>query len=282
MSYFPPQFKDFGKNLNDLFKKKYDYSNTVTIKRSTDSGLKVETKAQSADNALSGSVKLSYKEKGLGDFEATNTSGGDLKGKAKFTDLADGVVATLETAMNSGFSAGVTVDYTQDHFAGSANLNIKEVEDAKEGDASVSWAGSVTAAAGWEGISLGGKVNYGAGDKAPTYDMGFNFAEDDFQFSLVTADSTVTARFFQQVSKNLQSGFKFDSNNTVTVGIQNKLDSATTLKASINTQGVVNTALNYTLANPSCQVNVASQFQTAGGLSWTSKKYGLGLTLGDF
>ena len=86
--------------LNDLFKKKFDYENTVTVKRSTASGLKIETVGKQVVNdkktSLGGSVKLSYKEKGLGEFEASNNHAGNLTGKAKFTNLADGVVATLE------------------------------------------------------------------------------------------------------------------------------------------------------------------------------------------
>lgn len=287
MSYTPPQFKDFGKGLNDLFKKKFDYENTVTIKRSTASGLKIETVGKQVVNdkktSLGGSVKLSYKEKGLGEFEASNNHAGNLTGKAKFTNLADGVVATLESTLNSKFKASAQVDYTQDHVAASAKVQLAEGADAHV------TSGTVAGVVGYEGISLGAALNFSnAGGKfgSPDVQMGFNFAENDFQFALTTENSkagpVVRAKFFQQVNATLQSGFQFDSDNTVTLGFQNQLDKDTLLKTTISTSGVINTALNYTLANPSAQVNLATQFNTTNGLDWAAGKHGVGITLGDF
>lgn len=287
MSYTPPQFKDFGKGLNDLFKKQFDYANTVTVKRTTATGLKIETVGKQvvkdSKTSLGGSVKLSYKEKGLGEFEASNDTAGNLKGKAKFTSLADGVVATLETNLNSKFKASGQVDYTQDHFASSAKVQLAEGKDAHV------TSGAVSGVVGYEGISLGASLafsNASGSFGAPDVQMGFNFAENDFQFSLNTENAkgtpVVRAKLFQQVNATLQSGFQFDSDNTVTVGFQNKLDKDTILKTKISTSGVIDTAIKYTLANPSAQINVATQFKTTNGLDWNASKYGVGITLGDF
>lgn len=287
MSYTPPQFKDFGKGLNDLFKKKFDYANTVTVKRTAANGVKIETVGKQEVNkdvtSLGGSVKLTYKEKGLGEFEVSNNTKGNLKGKAKFTNITDGVVATLESNLNQKFKVSAQVDYTQDHFATSAKAELAEGKDAHV------TSGSVAAVGGFEGISLGASLaftNKSGSFGSPDMQMGFNFAEDDFQFSLITENSeggpVVRAKFFQQVNSTLQSGFQFDSDNSVTLGFQNKLDKDTILKTKFSTSGAIHTAINYTLANPSAQINVATQFKTTNGLDWSPAKYGVGITLGDF
>jgi len=282
MSFTPPKYGDFGKSLNDLFSKKFDYENKVTVKRTAANGLSVETGVVSAKN-LSGSVKLVYKEKGLGEFEASHDTSGNLKGKAKFTNLAKGVVAILESTLNNTFKAKATVDYAQDKFAASADLTVAE---AKQGAHNVN--ASLAGVVGAEGISLGAQLNFSNASGSfdtPDVNMGFNFAENDFQFSLVTettkAGPFVRAKYFQQVSKDLQSGFQFDSDNTVTLGFENKLDNSTIWKNTLSTKGVINTAIQHTLANPRAQLNLAASFNTTNGFDWSAQKYGLGVTLGE-
>jgi hypothetical protein len=285
MSYNPPQFGDFGKGLNDLLKKKFDFKNQVTIKRATSHGLKVETGVV-VGKSLDGSVKLTYKEKGLGEFEASNSTSGVLKSKAKFTDLSPGVTLTVESELSKTIKITKTVDYKQDHFSGRVKASFKEADPTQKTTSEK--AVSVAAAVGWDGISIGGEVSGSSKTEFKEFEknFGFNFAEDDFSFSLQTEQANdkspiVSARFFQKVNADLQSGFKFDSNNVITIGSEYKLDKSTVLKHSICTKGVVQSAINHTLSNPSVQLNLAAEFNTENFFSWSTNKYGLGFTLGD-
>jgi hypothetical protein len=280
---------------SDLLSKKFDFDDLkLTIKRKTACGLAVDTSATASGGALSGSVKLVYKEKGLGDFELSDNTNGKLKAKAKLTNLQKGVVVTIEPAVTTKLSLNTTVDYSQDNFALTAGLNLTEVpavaasDEKKAVPASVASAFNVAAVVGFEGISLGGKVTGNLSDgSSPDVNMGLNFAEDDFQFSLITetgeSGPIVKAKFNQQVNADLQSGFEFSNpDNTLTLGSQYRLDSATLFKSTISTSGIIKTAIQHTLANPRAQVNLASEFSTTNGFDLSANQYGLSVTLGDF
>jgi len=290
-SFFPPQYGDFGKAYNDLATKQMkdeDYVTKLTIKRTAAHGLKIETSATSA-TGIEGALKMSYKcPKTKNEFEVSDNTNGKLKAKAKITDLADGVVVTVEPAQDKGlFAVKATVDYQQDRFCGSAELNVNETQDKETKKRSQTHNMALSGVVGMDGISVGAKLNF-EGSKCSDYNMAFNFAEDDFQFTLITETTkekkpVVRAKFFQQVNADLQSGFQYDSpSNVVTLAFQKKLDAVTTVKAAVTTEGLVNTALQHTLSNPRAQLNLAAQFKTVNGLSLSAaEKYGINWTVGD-
>jgi hypothetical protein len=289
MPFTPPLYSDFGKSFNDLSTKQMkdeDFVTKLTVKRNAANGLKIETSATS-NTKLDGSVKIAYKcPTSKNEFEASDNTTGKLKVKAKITDLAEGVVVTVEPSVSKSlFAAKTTVDYKQDSFCGSAVVNVNETKD-KEGKNGWKHDVALSGAVGMEGISLGAKFNF-EGSKCTDCNMGFNFAEDDFQFTMITetdnAKPVVRVKFFQQVNANLQSGFQYDSpSNVITLACQKKLDNVTTFKAAVNTQGLVNAALQHKLCNTAGQVNLAAQFKTTNGMSLGKMdKYGINWTLGD-
>jgi hypothetical protein len=264
----------------------------LTVKRKTASGLAVETTTTSSGNNLAGSVKLTYKEKGLGEFEVSDNTKGALKGKAKFTNLQPGVVLTLEPSCTPTFAMKTTVDYSQDNFTVSGALTATESTTPATGDkaatSSFSTDVALSAVAGFEGVSLGGSVEAKSKDDyAQDFNMGLNFAEDDFNFSLVTstdkkAGPIVTGRFFQKVSADLSSGFQFTNpSNEVTLGSEYRLDSKTVFANSVSTAGAIKLGVEHILSNPAAKVNLACS-GTTSGLNLAVAKYGLSVTLGDF
>lgn len=273
----------------DLGKKQFDYFNKFTVKRATANGLKVETSVTSADD-LSANVKLSYTEKGLGAFEASEDTSGVLKTKAKFTDLHPGATVTVEPSFNGLLTVKSTAEYSQENFAVAATLQVKEskVEDetTKKKVSQYTPTSSIAAVLGFDGISIGGKLS--VADKKfsePDVNLGFNFAENDFQFSVVTETAekkghSVSAKLFHQVNSDLQSGFAFASPaNTVTFSNQYNLDKSTVLKSSVSTTGKFQASVQNT--SKFGRFNLAAQFQSANGRSFKSEKYGLSYTVGD-
>jgi len=300
MPFVPPFYADLGKSSKDLLTKKFDYANQMVIKRTSACGLKIETTVQS-EKSLTGSVKLTYKQKGQ-EYEASQSTAGDLTGKVKFTDLSPGVVLTIDPTIANAQKLKTTVDYSQDNFSASAVLDVtavpafeKDVTVEKDGKKEVvkekvplsfKSANSVSAVVGFDGISLGAKVAFDNAFVNPDMNMAFNYGEKDFQFTVATETRkdgpAIVGKFFQQVNSNLQSGFSFESpENKLTLASQLNLDSATIFKNTLSTDGIVNASIQHTLANPKVQVNLAGQFKTANFREFTSQKYGLGFTLGD-
>jgi len=284
MSFTPPKYGDLGKVVNDLLNDDFSYKNKLTIKRKTASGLKVDTSTTFKGKGYSGQVKAVYKDKSIGELELVGSTTNEFTSKLKLSKLAEGVKATVKAALKGGKkSFGTTVNYAQENFAATVDLGLK---DDKTG------AVTVGAVVGFEGVSLGGQLKSKVSDTfafgSPQLNMAFQIAEDDFSFGLATEHlednaTGLLAKFHQSVSKTSERAllFAFPA-NTLTLVNKYALDDVTTLKTSVTTDGTVKTALKHTLAQPKVQLKLATEFATTNGFDLTAKKYGLGVTLGDF
>lgn len=287
MPYKPNKYGDFGKNANDLLDDDFNFGNKLTIKRKTASGLKVDTAISVKNGGLAGKVKTVLKDKEIGEVELTADTSASFNFKAKLTQLGEGIKATIKGSVkDKDFSGGVTADYSQESFAGTVNVGLK---DAKE-----VLSGSVGAAAviGFDGVSLGAQAKSKVDNKfafsSPDVNMAFQIAEDDFTFGLSTetlaqGEVGLRAKFHQTINSSTERALLFQSSeNVLTFATKYALDDVTTMKHSVSTTGVLQTAITHKLANPAAKINLATQFKTTNGFDLTATKYGLGITLGDF
>jgi len=291
MAFVPSKFADLGKQVKDLLSDDFKYDNKLVIKRTTASGLKLQSTTTAKNSGLKGAFKGTVKDKSLGELEVQGDTSNIFSAKLKLTKLAPGVKTTVKVTSgakkegDATFSSSVTADYSQDNFSSTLDLCLKEKAEGYSG------AISGSAVVGFEGVSVGITGNAKVDNKFAVTpflpNMAFEIAEDDFSFGLATEtldnDVGLRAKFFQKVNGDTQRGLLFSSpENLLTVASKYNLDSSTTLKTSVCTNGIVQAAVKHTLFNPKMQLNLSTQFKTTNGLDLTAQKYGLGVTLGDF
>jgi len=280
-----PTFGDLNKKASDLFKKKFDYDNVVKIKRTTASGLKVESTMKST-KGLVGSVKGTFKDKDFGEVEFQASTKDIFNGKLKLTTLLDGLTVTLKTQLGQKkptdpeFTFNVCNKYVLDDLTATLDVNFGDYGDAIKPSAKV---GAVYAI---DGVSLGASVDIKkAGDDFKAdINAAFEVAEADFTLGLATSKGPgLVGSIYQKVSSSHFRSIKFEfPSNTATFATQYGIDADTTVKASLSTAGVVQTALETVLANPAAKLNFATSYATTNGLDLSVQKYGVGVSLGDF
>jgi len=277
MAFVPPQFINLGKRTKDLFKKQYDYKNEVKVISKAENGVVVESGGYYQAKGLAGYSKVNWTDKSIGAFEVEAHSSGEYKGKL-VTNKYEGVGVTLE-----GAPAALSVEaaYAKDAFAASA----KVTHAIEKGDTTV----NVGAVVGFDGISVGGNVDFNAANpSSPTdYNIGAECAQKDLVGTIVTSNKLIdiTASYFQTISSRLVLGssllVKPESRIFVTGG-EYSLDKFTTLKFKGDSVGVVGTAVIHTLTNPAAKVGVSAQFDTQSSNPFSPQKFGLSLSFGDF
>jgi len=276
--FTPPLWGNFGKSVKDLFTKKYTYKNQAITKHNAKNGVTLESGGVYT-NELSGYVKVTQKSKDLGTAEVNIETSGKADGKVKFDQYLKGLVLTVSG--NEKPSAKVNVDYSQEYFAGSANVDtaIKSMQTKVEG----------TAVVGFEGLAIGGQAKFDvSGDnELEDYNAGVEYTQEDFTATVQSGDKTekITASYFQKVSPDLQVGASVDfgkGGRVLTIGDEYQLDADTTLKGKLNTKGVVSAVVEHRLANPKLQFGVAASFNAFNGAPVVADNFGLTLTFGDF
>lgn len=295
MSFRPILFGDFNKNVDDLNEtsvaSKFDFSNSVTIKRNTGLGLSVSTTATLADD-VSGEVEAVYKSSDFGKLTVNQQTSGAMFIKAKLTKLVDNLTANVEAYDNVEYVNGgkmtlkTSAQFLQDNFTVDGGLSVINNGEGKYGSSLY-----LKASAGMDGFSVGGSVvlDPQGENKVSAYDAGIRYEQDNVNFNVQTAKtgSKIKAGYYHRVNSSNSVGLLgvFDrENNTRTLTVVNDydIDANTCTKVSLDTTGVARVALEHSLADPRVRVNVAQSFNFAGGSKFTADKFGLGLTFGDY
>lgn len=284
MPFTPPVFGNFGKNLNDLLKKKYDFNLSATTTNKTANGLTFETKGVNNGKAIVGSTKVTAKNLGskAAEFEGEVDTSGTAKAKLTTKKLLDNTKVTV-SGNGAKSSGALEVEYAQDFIAVKTKVDVNAKKADFEGSATI----------GQDGLSVGGVVKgnltfEGTQAAVKDYNVGFQYAGADYQAALVTENKgdKVKVSYFHQVNSAhaLGARFTYDQNSGsrgLELGTQYKVDGATTLKVKADTSGDVSTNVEHTLSNPKVKVNVSSGFD-AKSYSFKTNKFGVGLSFGDY
>lgn len=275
----PTLFGDFGKKNNDLFSKKYDFTNSFKIINKTSSGVELE----SALKGGQGTVKTTMNCPKHGKAEVTVSSAAKPLVGAKFTTekLCKGL--KLVVSGNEGLKGGVDADYQKDNFTASTKIALGA------GAPVVTVAGSF----GLDGVTIGGEAILDSGSQAvKEFGAGWQYAQKDFTGTIRTRTSdksdTVTASYFFTTATGSQVGtsYQYDLNknaSSVQVGTEFKYGADTVVKAKANSAGVVTTAIEHVLREPLIKVNAAFEFGAGFQVTnFTPAKFGFGFTCGDF
>jgi voltage-dependent anion channel protein 2 len=276
----PPQFKNLGKKTADLFKKQYDYKNELKVV-SKSSGAKIESGGYQAKGGLVGYTKANWTDSILGDAEMEIHSSGTAKQQFKLNNITDGVNATF-VATGAG---AVSVDTTYEQDLVSANF--KAAHNLRKSSTAL----SASAVCGYEGVLVGGNINFDVANlAAPTdYNFGAEYSQKDLTATLVTSNKLedITASYFQKVSGDVQLGASITvkpetGTRLFTFGTNYVLDKATTIKAKANSSGIVGTSVTHVLAAPKAKVCISAEFDSLASDSLRAQKLGVSVNLGEF
>jgi hypothetical protein len=280
MAFTPPQYKDFGKKVSDLFSKGFDFKNELTvISKGTGSakGIEIESSACSG-KSLTGNLKASQKGTKLGaDAEINCGTTGNCSAKLTFGNLIPN--GKLTTSINQDCNWNNEVAFSQDFFTGLFKFNTNF-----SGKMGFSAAGAI----GYDNVAVGGTVS-GSDAGIKDYNCGAEYSNGNLIAAMMTSDQgdNISCSFFQKISKGFSVGTQLAiqseaGTRTLTVGSDYALDSVTNLKTTANSNGCVKAAVSHVLANPGCKINVSAEFDALSSDVLKANKMGVSFTLGDF
>jgi hypothetical protein len=283
MAFVPPQFKDFGKKVNDLLKKQFDFKNEIKTVNKSSNGVSIETSANQGKDGLAGNCKINHKDKELGGEVEFNVSTAGNAGATNAKITFDKLIPNGKVSVsgNANPSATVEATYAKDFFAGT--LNASSNFNGKQGL-------NASGALGFDGVAVGGTASCClASGSVKDYSFGAEYSQKDLTASLVTTNKgeDATTSFFQKLSNTFSIGTRLTiegeaGTRTLAVGGEYRLDSATTVKKSLNSNGICNVAVTHVLTNPALKLNVAGQFDVLSSDCLKANKMGVCVTLGDF
>lgn len=296
MAFVPPFFSKFGKNYSDLSGKKYDYTNTVKNFAKTSSAplLTLETIVQVNETAIQGGQCITHNMPDVGECQLDICSTGPFKTQFKATKLVDGATFTATGGYKqpkagctkTGFYATASSEYAQDFFAGELALTVSDKISPNSPGVDVNASGVI----GFQGLSVGGGIAVdAAGSKLQDYNLGVQYQNKEFTGTLRTADcaDTINASWYHVVNNNQDLGVEFSTNpfkgtKLLTVATQYQVDVDTTVKAKLNSNGILSAAVENRLQNPRLKYNVAAEFNASGASIPKASKFGIGLEFGSF
>jgi len=204
-TFVPPLFKNFGKNVQDLFKKKFEYDHTVKTINKSANGVTLESGGVSTSKGARGYVKGKLVNNKYGEAEIEiNTDASPIKTTAKLTQLADRTTVTLTAASNC--NAKAELEYNKANFAIHSTLNTDCKTHAFAAGASV----------GLEGFSLGcgGVIDLSKSGDVTDVALGAEYTQKDFTASLFTEKNL----------DYLNAGYLYKYDKLTTVGALLKID----------------------------------------------------------
>jgi len=247
------------------------------------SDVTVESSASySEKGTYSGNVKATYKNRDFGEVESEANTDGLLTGQIKATKLVDGLTVTLSGTERP--SGKLLAEYQQEVFSVSGQVEHNAETTKLEG----------TAVVGFDGFSVGGQARYDtATADLEDYNAGAEYTHDDFTVTLVTtdrADKLVGSYFHKMKNRGgLKSSvggrFEYDltkqaNNRVLTIGAEHEIDSATTAKGKIDSNGSISALVEHRLGNPSLKLSFAAQW-SGKNKTTTPEKFGVGMAFGD-
>jgi hypothetical protein len=280
MSFTPPFFSKLNKAASDLLKFKFD--NKFTVKQTSEGGVTVES-GGALLNGGDGYVKGEFAVDVV-NVELNAKTKGELSGELSSKKLIDGVKITANGSLSGkGPSGGLSFEYAQDFFATTFGVS------GKAGSTVVEASGVV----GFDGMSVGGNIEYDVKTKTDAdFNVGFQYSQNDFTAALITQErgNILVGSVVQNVSKSNTVGAQFtyspyaeDASQKSVLAISSslKLDSSTSVKASVNTLQTLNTEIVQKLSDPRIKLGLTSSFSRQDS-AIVCGKVGVTVALGEF
>jgi len=290
MSHFiPPLYSKLGTSVKDLITKKYDFKNQITAKNNLQGGdLNVESTVVLGDGKekgtsdFSGLVKTKYKNKDFGEFEGEIATKGALNGELRANKLHDGLVVTLKATEKP--TGKIALEYKQEAVASTLSAEVQSGTTILEG----------SLVAGVDGFSVGGQTLYDTGKSDfDDYNFAGEYSAPDYAFTVKTASRAeqVIGSYYHRVPSSRaklstqvggQLAWDLSNNSRVfTLGTEHDVDDTTTVKAKVDSNGILAGVVEHRLSNPALKVGLSSQW-SGKNKSFNSEKFGVALTFGDF
>jgi len=304
MSFIPVVYSKFGKQLNDLLKKKYDYDNKFGTRNLVDDWTYESYVTLSEKSAYGGSLRVKYDNKSFGRVEATLETGGKAEIDVKAKKLMDGLTVTAscgntqKDVVKDTATGKVGAEYRVDHGAVSASIDRNPEVLGLEGALVV----------GLEGFSLGGSGRYqmpqgtaGTKQEVSAYSLGAQYQPndqititgktEDFNNKLVGSYlhkltnrtfglKTVVGGKLEYNLKPSENSKTKDVTTLLTIGCEHEIDATTRFKGMMTSQGLLSAILEHRLSNPSMKIALAGQWDTPTHQT-VPGRFGVGVTFGD-
>jgi len=285
IDFVPPSFKNLGKRLKDLFSKKYDYKNQLSVKNNIAPELNIESIAV-ADSvgAVSGQVKSTYSNKDYGTVDFDVNTSGKASAEAKATKLQDGLVVSLKGTETP--SGKVGVEYRRESVAAAFSVDHSSASTDLEG----------SLVAGVDGFSVGGVASIDAQhtESIKDYNFGAEYTPADkvYTLSVKTAEQgkVINGSYLHNlVGKGKlktmiggQLSWNMDKSTRVfSVATEHDVDETTAVKGKMNTEGEIASVIEHRLANPLLKVSLSSRW-TSKNKNFQPEKFGVALAFGDY
>lgn len=242
----PVKFGDIGKSASDLLKA--DYSPfSLEVNSQTVNGVKFTANVKKSDATKSdftGDLKAKYFDAANGvTFNYSFSTDKKLTAKAEVADtLIKGLRVDAEASIKADTaSKGVKIGlgFKEPHINTNASIDVLNDKLPVSFDAVV----------GYEGFNLGGETTYEAGKgTVAAVKLAASFAQPDYAFAVHAVGggrfdfNSVSASYYHQVNNQLAAAAKVSydlqkSNTTLAVGTNYAVDSSSSLKTTLDTNG---------------------------------------------
>lgn len=240
--------------------------------------MSVETGGYSA-NGLAGYSKANWTDEYLGDIELEFHSTGVAKGQFKLKNLGlEGSTTTV-----SGVATGLLASETTYETSNLASA-VKVTHDLKNVTTNV----NVSAVIGYEGISVGGALAL-KGSTPSDYNLGAEYATKDLIATLVTSNKgeNITGSYYQNVSTATSVGSSLlvkpeSGSRLFAFGTSHTVDPSTTVRAKIDSTGIVSKSITHVVTNPDVKFTVSGQYDVFSKSPLQAKKFGVSISLGEY
>jgi len=289
--FTPVPFKDFGKSVRDLFKKKYDpeHKFKAVVKNSAGMAFEFGAILDQTQNVRGYWKETLTRPKFTVEAELNTDPVADSKATIKSSKLLENL--TLEARINTKADDKKTVgpvysaeaNYGIEYVTGTAEFRTNRSQHRVRGGVSV----------GFDGVSIGAEVKADV-TKAATiedYNVGLEYARPSYIASLWTEQKADFANlgYWHRIGTDHTLGAVFrlelanQHSHSLTVGHEFLLDPKTNVRGKVEIPtGQIGLALEHRLQNPNLLFNLSTSFNGKAlkkGLKADS--FGFGITFGD-
>jgi len=290
MSFVPPVFSNYGKATKDLFKKKYDFDNSLkTVRRSCPFTFESSLTQSGGNYRGTLNIKERVKNVGEGELNISTSKGSESKASFKFVDLftkglnvTAGATTKDDDIKSDKLVYSVEDEYSRPNLAVTAA--VKSNCDSTKVKATASFGLNDFA------VGAGATFNVGSGFEVSDYNVGFEhsspsvtisgFTErrlDNFTLSVLHR-SSLFATYAARVSSDV--GLREPK---LTFGTEQKLNPDVNVKFKVDSDSTVGFAWEQRVAEPRLQLNLSASFKPAEfAQSVKAGAFGVGLTFGDY
>jgi len=284
--WIPPYFSKLGKKVTDLLGDKFTTDNEIKTINKSENGMTLES-SFNGDTAVTGTSKITFKKECC-EVEGVFKTAGEVNLKATTKKLQPGLEVSVQ-GKSKKQQLILNAKYAQPFYATcfslTHNLDASTLVDAN-------------LMLGFDGLSVGisGQLDALSDQKLTDYNCGAEYTQSDLTVSLYTQNlgNKIVASYWQKLSGAccLGASLKMDpdctedgkeGNHCLTVGVDYKLDSATTLAVKGDTNGTVCTKIEHILSNPRLKLGIGASFDSKKTTNvLTADSFGVSCTFGEF